>query len=233
MSDEVRLICQRPREGFVWRWAGRKQQALPLNLSGMFDTKARYETPADHPKFGLPMFRVLAPKGAVARTAEFVPIDEDLHEQFMSLAAFARRSDDELERAIASIASRYGALRGGDPRNPETPDETALLWLSRSSEMTRATELRAKRQLKDRHYEAIGELIGRLYAYPSANSVHGGIRVAYVPTTLLGALWLQWARNTVRYQGRCAICAAPLLGRRGQKTCSDYCRKLLSLRKQK
>jgi len=243
MSEDVELLCTKPKSGFVWAYGGKHIARIHdldfevgVPLFSMFQRQKRFEKPT-HEFDGEMFYRVVSQPVKPDRKRgwfrdEVVTLEPGLYRRFLQLPSLFKRSADEGERAIMAIASRYGLLQGFDPADNQQHFETAEYWLTKSREMAEATDRRERDTLAQRHHDAIETYIGQLKASVAKNTYKGRLRLSYRPNTLLGALWLQWVRDDIPYQGRCEVCAAPLIGRRGMRTCSDYCRKVKSLEKQ-
>lgn len=246
MSEAIELIVSKPKRGYGWgfggqrlyNWRGMAKVDPQVPLRSMFESRQRVQKP-EHELDGHAFYRVIdeaadphKPGGYHAN--EVVELEPGVYRRFLELPAIFKRGTTDGERAILGLVSRYGLLQG--PLH--IPDaithwETPEYWLCKSREMAEATQRREYDQLTAKHYRGVDGHIGALLPVTSRNTRHAGIHIAYRAQSLLGALWLQWSRDLVPYQGRCEVCDSPLIGRRGMKTCSDYCRKVKSLEKQR
>lgn len=246
MSETIELLVSKPKAGYAWAYGGSRRSRrwghedsdVPVPLRSMFESRVRLQAPT-HEVDGEAFYRVIDaavnPRiGGGYQATEAVELEPGIYRRFLELPSIFRRGDDDGERAILGIVSRFGLLQAPAHIQDKLAHwETAEFWLCKSREMAEATQRREYDQLTAKHYQAIDGYIGELLPVTSRNTRHAGVHIAYRAQSLLGALWLQWARDLVPYQGRCEVCDSPLIGRRGMKTCSDYCRKVKSLEKQR
>ena len=251
MSEVVEIRFRRASDGYHFTHVGRLWVYYPegtdhkielrVPLASMFKPRRRPER-QNRIIEGRPYWRAMIENPATSLTeeAQYGPpevqaLPDDLYKDFLRLPQAINRSADGGETEVLKLANRYGLLHGyrGDRHPLEQHFETVAHWRAKSDEMHDATKRRDVNRLEPKHYRQIDAYIGALQPVSSRNGAAGGVRIAYQPTSLFGALWLQWARAVIPYQGECAVCGGPNIGRRGMKTCGDYCRKILSLEKQR
>ena len=147
----------------------------------------------------------------------------------MDLRSAFRDGQDAAADSIIVFANRYGTL---EPNLGVSALETVDYWQTKVEELIEATRRKDEGILNARNLDKISrEYIG--YCFVSLMLDSRTTTLTFTPKSLLGAIWLQWSQSTRHFQGYCPICGIAIIGRKGQITCSDKCRKLKSMESKK